>query len=40
MQGRGIEFLEYADGKLVLWDACFHVWEEGKQAEREYFDPA
>lgn len=41
MEGRGIELLEYsASGELVLWDACFHVWEEGRRAEREYFDPA
>lgn len=38
MEGRGIEFLEYRSGKLVLWDACFHVWEEGKRHEAEYFD--
>ncbi|WP_406625233.1 nuclear transport factor 2 family protein [Acidovorax sp. SDU_ACID1] len=40
MEGRGIEFLQYQDGKLVLWDACFHVWEEGKRLENEYFDLA
>lgn len=40
MEGRGIEFLEYRNGELVLWDACFHVWEEGKRLEQEYFDPA
>jgi nuclear transport factor 2 (NTF2) superfamily protein len=39
MEGRGIEFLQYEDGQLVLWDACFHVWEEGKRQENEYFDP-
>lgn len=40
MEGRGIEFLEYSGGELVLWDACFHVWEEGRRLESEYFDPA
>jgi len=40
MEGRGVEFLEYQDGQLVLWDACFHVWEAGKRAENEYFEPA
>lgn len=40
MEGRGIELLQYEDGKLVLWDACFHVWEEGMRLESEYFDPA
>lgn len=40
MEGRGLELLEYRHGKLVLWDACFHVWEDGKRAESEYFDPA
>lgn len=40
MEGRGIEFLEYRGGKLILWDACFHVWEKGRQLEGEYFDPA
>ncbi|CAN7316653.1 nuclear transport factor 2 family protein [Variovorax sp. LjRoot84] len=40
MEGRGIEFLQYRDGRLALWDACFHVWEEGKRLENEYFELA
>lgn len=38
MEGRGVEFLLYRNGKLILWDACFHVWEEGKRLENEYFE--
>jgi nuclear transport factor 2 (NTF2) superfamily protein len=38
MEGRGIEFLQYEEGRLVLWDACFHVWEEGQRLEHEYFE--
>jgi len=38
MEGRGIELLQYQGGKLILWDACFHVWEEGKRLESEYFE--
>lgn len=41
MEGRGIELLQYTpEGELALWDACFHVWEEGRRQESEYFDPA
>lgn len=40
MEGRGIEFMQYTEGgELALWDACFHVWEKGRRAESEYFDP-
>ncbi|MEI5996317.1 nuclear transport factor 2 family protein [Paraburkholderia bengalensis] len=38
MEGRGIEYLEYRHGKVVMWDACFHVWEDGKRLEHEYFE--
>jgi nuclear transport factor 2 (NTF2) superfamily protein len=27
--GRGVEFWEYRDGKLILWDAALNIWEEG-----------
>lgn len=40
MEGRGIEFLQYRNGKLAFWDACFHVWEEGRRLESEYFELA
>ena len=29
MRGRGAEFWEYRDGKLILWDAALNVWEAG-----------
>lgn len=39
MEGRGIEFMHYTEGgELALWDACFHVWEQGRRVESEYFD--
>lgn len=39
MEGKGIEFLEYRDGKLILWESVFNTWEIGKREETEYFDP-
>jgi nuclear transport factor 2 (NTF2) superfamily protein len=27
--GRGLEFWEYRDGKLVLWEAALNIWSEG-----------
>ena len=27
--GRGVEFWEYRDGKLILWDAALNIWEKG-----------
>jgi nuclear transport factor 2 (NTF2) superfamily protein len=29
MLGRGAEFWQYRDGKLVLWDAALNIWEAG-----------
>ena len=29
MLGRGAEFWQYRDGKLVLWDAALNIWEVG-----------
>ena len=29
MQGRGAEFWQYREGKLILWDAAMNVWEAG-----------
>jgi uncharacterized protein len=29
MHGRGVEFWQYRDGKLVLWEAALNVWEAG-----------
>lgn len=29
MLGCGVEFWQYRDGKLVLWDAAMNVWEVG-----------
>jgi nuclear transport factor 2 (NTF2) superfamily protein len=29
VHGRGLEFWEYRDGKLVLWEAALNVWDEG-----------
>lgn len=40
MEGRGFELIEMRDGQVVLWDAVFNVWEEGRPLETEYFDPA
>jgi nuclear transport factor 2 (NTF2) superfamily protein len=39
MEGRELELIEMREGKVVLWDACFNVWEEGKALESEYFEP-
>jgi nuclear transport factor 2 (NTF2) superfamily protein len=27
--GRGLEFWEYHNGKLVLWEAALNIWNEG-----------
>lgn len=40
MEGRGIEFLKYEGGKVILLDACFNVWEQGKRRQSEYFEMA
>jgi nuclear transport factor 2 (NTF2) superfamily protein len=29
MQGRGAEFWQYREGKLVLWEAALNLWEAG-----------
>ncbi len=29
MAGHGVEFWQYRDGKLVLWEAALNVWEAG-----------
>jgi nuclear transport factor 2 (NTF2) superfamily protein len=29
MLGDGVEFWQYRDGKLVLWEAALNIWEAG-----------
>jgi uncharacterized protein len=29
MHGRGVEFWQYRNGKLILWEASLNVWEAG-----------
>lgn len=31
MQGKGMEFLTMASGKIAVWDAVFNAWEPGAQ---------
>jgi nuclear transport factor 2 (NTF2) superfamily protein len=40
MQGRGVELIEFGNGKVVRWEASFNVWEVGNEAASRYFDPA
>jgi nuclear transport factor 2 (NTF2) superfamily protein len=31
MEGAGVEFMTLRDGKIILWEAVFNVWEPGKR---------
>lgn len=31
MQGKGMEFLTMAGGKIAVWEAVFNAWEQGAQ---------